>query len=348
VRRVATLLGLAGLACVHGDPFQLNGADSLGPASAPLPRRLTYNPGDDRSPTLAGTDVVYSRFDPSRGTSAQCLARLPVEGGTLRTQWCPPGPTPTDTLVSTWLEPALADDGTIAYVWERGPRVSALAAWSHHLVVAPAGTIGAPSLQIFLSDSLGGRFYNTAYELSWAGPGRLRFLGAYQFIPKVKGGGPARFTDTTLIPAGLMELDLASGTLGEVPGGAGVTAYAPAPDGALWVVRADTLWRLDQAGVAVPLTAVGPFVSDLAQVDGRALLARSSPVVATDSTLTWEIDSTLTWWDPVSAATGELVTPGPVHRLTAVGGRRFVAEVEADGRVFGAPANLWLFELPAR
>jgi hypothetical protein len=38
--------------------------------------------------------------------------------------------------------------------------------------------------------------------------------------------------------------------------------------------------------------------------------------------------------------------PGPVHRLTAAGGRRFVAEVEADGRLFGAPADLWLFELP--
>jgi hypothetical protein len=51
--------------------------------------------------------------------------------------------------------------------------------------------------------------------------------------------------------------------------------------------------------------------------------------------------------DPVS---GNLtVLPGlggPVNRISAAGGKRFVAEVERGVVLFGAPANLWLLEVP--
>jgi hypothetical protein len=330
------------LACAHTEPFGTDGAGTLGPPGSTPPLRLTFNPGDDRSPAFAGGQVVYSRYDPSRGTSAQCVARLPADGGTLAGLGCPPGPTPPDTFVSTWLEPALAEDGSaLAFVWQRGARVSALAAWSHHLVVAPAGAPGSPTLEVFLADSVTGGTYNSAYELTWIGTGRVRFIAAYEFIPKVKGGGPDRFTDTTLVAAGLLDLDLATGTLVEVPGGAGVTAYTAASDGALWVVRADTLWSLDAAGTATPLVEVGPFVTDIALVDGRMVAARSSP----DSVAT---DTVVSWWDPASGGRGEWSMPGPVHPLTAIGGRRLVAEVEVETRLFGAPANLWLFETPPR
>jgi hypothetical protein len=327
--------------CDHGEPAGVDPPDPLGPATQAVPRRLTFNPGDDRSPAATGTDILYSRYDPARGTSAQCLAALPADGGTIRAAWCPPDPSPADTFVSTWLEPTLADDGSaLAFVWQRGPRVSGLAAWSHHLVVAPAATPAAPAVQIFLADSLGGALYNTASELSWSGPTRIRLLAAYESIVKVKGGGPDRFTDTTLLPRGLLELDLAGGTLSPVPGGAGVNAYAAASGGGIWVVRADTLWTLDPAGTAVPVLEVGPFVSDIAEVDGRIVAARLS--------LTPGDDLALSWWDPATGVGGVVPTPGPVHRLAPAAGRRFVAEVEADSRLFGAPANLWLFELPVR
>lgn len=338
--RAALPVLLVVAACAHGEPAGSNSPDPLGPAGAELPRRLTFNPGDDRAPAWAGTEVAYSRYDPARGTSAQCLAALPIEGGTLRAIWCPPFPTPSDTFVSTWLEPALSDDGSmVAFVWQRGAQVSALAAWSHHLVVAAVDSPAVPRLAIFLADTVpGGNFYNTAYELGWAGPNRLRFVAAYDSIFKVKGGGADRFTDTLLLSLGLLELDVGSGTVRQVPGGGSVTAYTPAPDGALWVIRADTLWRLDDAGNGAPLLAVGQDVSDVAAVDGRVVVARRSPAP--------ESDTRVTWWDLATGAAGTVAMPGPVHRISAAEGRRFVAEVEADGRLFGAPANLWLFELP--
>jgi hypothetical protein len=37
---------------------------------------------------------------------------------------------------------------------------------------------------------------------------------------------------------------------------------------------------------------------------------------------------------------------GPVVRIAAAGGRRFVAEVERVLVPFGVPADLWLLEVP--
>jgi hypothetical protein len=338
-RRAWLALALGLTACGHGEPFDVGDSDPLGPVSDALPRRLTFNVGDDRSPAWSGGGIAYSRYDPSRGTRAQCLALLPPEGGTLLDSWCPPDPTPSDTFVSTWLEPAFsADGGQVAFVWERGARVSALAAWTHHLVVAPADAPRAPSAEVLLagprSDTT---IYNTAYEITWAAPDRIRFVSAYQSIVKVKGGGAERFTDTTLVPGDLLELDLTSGAVRAVPGGAGVRAYT-AVGAATWIVAEDVLWHLDEGtGARTALAPVGPFVSDLAAVDGRAVVARLTPEGP---------DTALLVIDPSTGAGAALPMPGPVHRLAAAGGNRFVAEVEADRRPFGAPANLWLFELP--
>jgi hypothetical protein len=330
-RGLLLVAGLGALGCAHGEPFSPDAADTLGPAASALPRRLTFNVGDDRSPAAIGTEVVYSRYDPSRATPAQCLARLPAEGGTLTSLRCPPPPTPADTFVGTWLEPALSDDGqSVAFVWQRGARVSALAAWTHHLVVAPADSPAAPRHEILLAGSIGGAFYNTATKLTWAGPGRVRFLAAYDSIFKVKDGGADRFTDTVAVPRGLAELDVATGTIGPVAGP--VSAYTVGPDGAPWVPDADTLKRV--ADQWTPIVALGGPVTDLAAADGYVVAARGDPAAY--------------WWDLTDGTSGAIVLPGPVRRIAAVGGRRLVAEVEVDGRVFGAPANLWLFELPAR
>lgn len=328
-------------ACAHGEPFDEGGGDPLGPQSEALPRRLTFNVGDDRSPVWSESGIAFSRHDPARQTRAQCIALLPAEGGTLTASWCPPEPTPSDTFVSTWLEPtASADGGTLAFVWERGALVSALAAWTHHLVVAPASGPRGPAVQVLLGGvSADGAVYNTAYEITWAAPDRVRFLSAYQSIIKVKGGGAERFTDTTLIPGDLLELRVTDGTLSPVPGGTGAQAYAPVANG-LWIVAADTLWQVDGAGTRAVLADVGPFAYDLAAVDGRAVIARLSPDTLAGG------DTSLLVMDPATGAAFTLPMPGPVHRLSAVGGRRFVAEVEVDGRLFGAPADLWLFELP--
>ena len=159
----------------------------------------------------------------------------------------------------------------------------------------------------------------------------MRFLAAYDSIFKVKGGGAERFTDTALVPRGLMELDMATGTITPLASYSS-TAYLTGPDGVPWVTDGDTLKRI--AGQATPILALGGSVTDLALADGHVVAARGGPAIA--------------WWDLTNGTSGTVVLPGPVRRIAAVGGRRLVAEVEVDDRAFGAPANLWLFELPAR
>jgi hypothetical protein len=337
-RRMALTLGLLAAACSHTEPFEQDGPPPLGPSSTTIPRQLTFNPGDDRSPSVIGDSLVYSRYDPGRGTRAQCVAILPVEGGTLRATSCPPPPTATDSLIGTWLEPAISPSRRqIAFVWERGDPLSALGAWSHHLTVGPIDSAAQGAQTMIAGWASGDRFFNTATKPTWSGADAIRFLATYQQVFKVKGGGAERFTDTTLVPRALMALRVSDGTVSLVAGGDSVIAYAPATDGGLWVVKESdsrTLLRLDPAGTFTTVGMLPGAATDLAEVDARVVAAIGGTVMP--------------WIDPATADTGSIVAPGPVHRIAPGPGRFLVAEVELDAREFGAPAHLWLFELPPR
>jgi hypothetical protein len=342
IRRWAAIslgFGLAMLAaaCSHTEPFAAGTPPPLGPPSGSLPRQLTFNPGDDRSPAVTGDGIIYSRYDLARGTTAQCLAILPVEGGTLRATFCPPVPPPPDSLIGTWLEPATSPSGRqVAFIWQRGYPLSTRA-WTHHLTVAPVDSPAQGRQTLIAGWASDQRFYNSALKPTWIDEETVRFLAAYDFVFKVKGGGADRFTDTLPVPRTLMDLRVADGTLSAVLAGDSVIAYAPATDGGTWVVKEwdpTTLRHLDAAGALVAHGAYFDTVRDLAEVDGRVLAATG--------------DTFLTWLDPATGETGSVAVTGPARRLTPAGGRRVVAEVELDAREFGAPAHLWLLELPQR
>ena len=337
-RRGALAVALLTAACSHTEPFAPAALPPLGPPSTTLPRQLTFNPGDDRGPSVTGDGIIYSLYDPARGTASQCLAILPVEGGTLRAAYCPPLPIPPDSLYGTWVEPAISPSGRqVAFTWQRGDPLSTRA-WTHHLTVAPVDSPGHGRETLIAGWASGDqRFYNIAAKPTWVGEETVRFLACYDFVFKVKGGGAERFTDTLLVPRLLMDLRVADGTLSDVPGGDSVIAYAPATDGGTWIVKEwdpVTLRHLDAAGTTVTVGALPDTAYDLAEVDGRVLAATG--------------DTVLAWLDPTSGDTGWLLATGPVHRLAPSAGRRVVLEVERDGRAFGAPARLWLLELPPR
>src|SRR5256885_16043705 len=118
----AALSGLLLLlaACDHSRPFSFTpGTEGpWGNGSGGMPRRLTFSLGDDRNAAVTGGLVVFSRLEASAlATQERCLALLPVDGGTLRGEYCPRGPVSlADTFVDTWTEPALSpDDRGVAY-----------------------------------------------------------------------------------------------------------------------------------------------------------------------------------------------------------------------------------------
>ena len=333
------------LACEHSAPYGRSGPEPLGPAGGALPLRLTFNPGDDRTPFVAGSTIVYSRLDADELGRERCLAFLPAGGGTIAHEACPPPPrAPADTFVDTWVEPALSPDGLrVAYMWQQGSLISVLGFAATSLVVAPAAVPGDTSGFVWPINYVApnGRIADAVSVLSWADGHTLRFLLGYEFIFKVKGGGLERYTDTTFESYGLAQLDVDAGRFTPPQGAtAGVVAYAPAPDGGLWLVGGDAPQRLRYlAPGADSASDVGDYS---APVLSLAAVAGLPVAIVDDSTLEWLVPG-----DSLPLRLGVGGGVGPVRRIAAVpGSRRFVAEIERGWDLFGDAANLWLYELP--
>ncbi len=333
----ALLLALS--ACAHEAPYAWMGPDTVGPFPSGLPRRLTFNSGDDRGPAVTGAALVFSRLDPSRPGRERCLAFLSAAGGTLRRQACPPT-IPADTFVDTWVEPALSPDGDrLAFVWQKGTP-SGYYTWTRDLVVAPVGEPGRPTFSwqawYVLPD---GRIATAVMKPVWLGRDTLRFLAAYERVFKVKGGGADRLTDTVMDVYSLVDLDLATGVAGVVPGADSTIAYAPAPGGGLWLVKSSDSTRLlllaPRADTTMTLATFSEPVVDLTNVGGVAVGLFASGLQGE-------------WIDLATGARGSLGAATPIRRIVAVPGTRaFVVELEKSAEPLTAEgANLWLFGLP--
>jgi len=366
-RLLALILApLALAACEHAAPGSVQAPTDVGPFTATLPRRLTFFALNDRTPSVSGGVIAYGRqgaayadtFYSPNGKEG-CLAFLPVDGGTIERLFCPHSLlSPADTFVNTWFEPSLSPDGTrIAFTWQRGPNVGPLGISDADLVVTPADRPTAtPDVRVVVDYAEAGyipRRATHAGRITWLDGGRLRFLATWEYIFMVRGGGAGRVTDTLFVPLALQDLDVATGVISDVPGGDSVIAYAPAPSGGVWVVREphpDSLLLLDPvSGARTPVGAFSSQVLDLIAVDG-APVAVVSPVVETGpiSGLTvFHGGSTIERLDPVSGARTQLTGfTGPVRHIAAAGRGRLVAEIEQATLPFGAPADLWLLEIP--
>lgn len=342
--RLLALLALAGAACAHEAPFAWAGPDTLGPFEAGVPRRLTFNPGDDRNPSVTGDLLVFSRLDGGGAHGRErCLAMLSAAGGTLHRTVCPPPPvSPADTFVDTWVEPTLSPDGNrIAFVWQQGAPASYYT-WTRNLVVAPASDPAHPTFAwqawYVLPD---GRIATAVSKPMWLDATTVRFLASYERVYKVKGGGAERLTDTAMDVYSLADLDLATGAVGVVPGADSTIAYAPAPTGGVWLVKSSDSTRLlflaPGADSAVSVAAFSGPVVDLADVRGVPVAVLASSGAAE-------------WIDLTTGTMGQIGAATPMRRIAAVPGggtRRFVAEVENTGDPLASiGANLWLFGLP--
>ena len=328
-------------ACSHSEPYATDVPDALGPADPALPRQLTYNLGDDRAPNVTGTQVAFSRYDPSNASPGQCIGVLPAAGGTLSGTLCPPAPTVADTFVSSWLAPALSPEGDrLAFVWRRSARVSALSAWSYDLVVASVDSPTVPLASRSLARLLpGDRIVNTAVEPAWVTPDVVRFLAAYDSVFKVKGGGASRLTDTITVTRDLMDFDVGTGGTTGVPGGDGVVAWTLAPNGAVWIVPDSNRFAVLTLAPDGTRTLAGAGVWPEPVTDIAAIGSRVAAVTA----LEW-----LYWMEPATGASGRVLLRGAAWRLSPSGTDQVVVEVERrGGDAFGAPANLWLVDLPA-
>lgn len=343
---------LALAACEHAAPGAVQPPTDVGPFTATLPRRLTLSVLNDRTPSVTGGVLVYARQGDAYANAGytpvgreECLAFLPVEGGTIQRLFCPHSLlSPADTFVHTWYEPALSPDGArIAFTWQRGPNVGPLGFWDTSLMVTavdhPTDTTQVRAIVNYAEAGLSPRRADFASKIAWLDGSHLRFLATWEHIFKVKGGGAERVTDTAYVPLALEDMDLATRAITPVPGGDSVIAWAPAPSGGVWVVREprpDSLFLLDPAtGRRTPVGRFGGPVTDLAAVDGAAVAITSAGVA-------------LERLDPATGAltVQDSIFAGPMVHVAAAGGRRVVVEAQQARLPFGAPSDLWLLEFP--
>ncbi len=183
--RLLTLLALATLvtpACEHSSPVRPEPYPPAPPFSPLLPRRLTFNLGDDRTPAWLpdGSGIVYSSERLDRADHDRCLAVLPPEGGTIRASYCQLHPVYDD---STDLMESPAYNGAgrvffhqvISWIGQQKLGFSTL-------MLGPADDpLGATVLRLLPYTAANGRIHSSIRTPQWIGPDTLVYLGELLF-----------------------------------------------------------------------------------------------------------------------------------------------------------------------
>ena len=314
-------------ACDHPAPFSVEDPGALGPSSATLPLRLTFNPLEDLDPSSTADEIVFARLEPGRSDLDRCIAFMPWAGGTLSRVFCAGG-THADSVTDAWLQPAVSDDGYIAYVRQQG-HVGWVTPTTRRLVVAPVDAPDSALHDVGLYFELDDGQRITAFrELRWLGDSAIRFVAGEDSFPRPDG-----VWDTVFTPHTLADLDLRTLTYREVPGARGASSFVVLPEGAVWFVVGRDLFRLIPGDSAA--TRLGSFsgsVTSLGIVDGLPVGVQAS------------VDSSLIEWvDPETGMVrGMLTVAGGAGHITGLPGtRRFVVELPG---VVGP--DLWLMSLP--
>jgi hypothetical protein len=328
---IAAVLAL--VACGHSEPYAVVPPDAVGPFTSTFPRRLTFNPLGDITPSVVGDTLVFSRREPHRPDRDRCLALLPVEGGRLHRTSCARGAL-ADSVRDVWIYPTVSPDRQrVAFVRERYRLVPGFLL-DRAIVVAAlsapdSGSVVATGAYRLPDGGLGDGFRH----LTWVDDATLRFLGG---IERIGGGAVEGF-----VPAGVFELSVSGSEPTEpriVAELADALAYAPGTDGETFFRRAGDpfgVWRVAPGSPAAEAarfesldTAVLQSVADIALV-GDALVAIATFVYPEGATVDLLVRRALAGGPQEVESVA--FTP---QRLVGVPGRDLVV-VEAAG-------DLWL------
>jgi WD40 repeat protein len=265
-----------GTACEHSSPVDPDPYPPMPPFSTLLPRRLTFNTGDDRTPAWLpdGSGIVYSTERQDRSDHDRCLAVLPAEGGTIRASYCQLNP--------------IHDDSTDLM---EAPAINAAGGLFFHRVVSWVGQqkLGASALMLGSADqpiqaallrplpytAPNGRLHSSVRLPQWIGEDSLVYLAEQLFYE-----GSTFYPDTFTTGLDIVLVDFSGGAprFEVVP----ETDYASGLDvgddaaSLYYTLGGDSrVYRRDLAGETVTTIydfGTGNIVRD-AQVRGQTLVA---------------------------------------------------------------------------
>lgn len=334
-------------ACNHSEPFSIEPNEPLGPfprdPGTQLLQRLTFNTGDDRTPSVTGDILVFSRLEPSRIDGDRCIAFMPVAGGTLTRQVCAGGGSP-DNVRDAWLRPVVSPDGErIAYVAEESnaafvPNVPS----TRSLVVASVTDFQRLKTLAPFSVRTADGVINDFRDIKWTDANTIRFIGG-------TGGFNSLIQDTVFVGLGVFEWNVDAGSTIKIAGIENPIAYTSADDDGIWFLSdADStkVFHLP-AGETTPvelpfdwsqISLIPGVMWDIDNFDGKpAVIARvvvDFVAGPEERVIVLEIGS---------ASGSRILRAGRIRNFVRVPGQRAIV---ADVVNAAGGANLWLAELP--
>lgn len=174
------LLLLGAVGCKHSWPA---GPADTGSGPLPgtsLPLQLTYNPGQDRTPTWLpdGSGILYSMERLDRPDRDRCLARIPADGGQVVAFSCA-GTARLEDSVDVLESPVLDSAGRLAVVRSSSP-AGLGGAFPSHLALTLGTLAPSPPLtlvQLLPFTSTSGQQIDGVSHLSWLRDGSLLLVG---------------------------------------------------------------------------------------------------------------------------------------------------------------------------
>ncbi len=340
--------------CDHAAGFEPGTYSPAGPFDELVPRRLTLNLLEDRTPAWSddGRLLLYTYEQATGPVRDYCLAALPPRGGARLLDRCPDAPGHQDS-VDAWEHPAAAR-GRLAYL-RSSSGTSQLAANAHALVVAPlTDPRRAITLRTFPYASASGPV-DVATGIVWLDSTSLVYLAAGMLYVRACPGCPV---DSLPVGRNIVHLDLRSSPprTTELPGTSLASSLAASGDGRTVVFTAmgdSRVFALDLAtGTTTVFHDFGTGIARDVQVGGGRLVAVVGGRVAftVDPTLgPMQVDEggPLIAVDLTSGAERWITLPGLVFRRPALtrDGTRLAVEA-SDSAAPRFRGDLWLLEEP--
>jgi hypothetical protein len=186
LRRAASpvWIAIAVLACDHTSAFSPADQGTATPFAPGSPARITFSVGDDRTASWLpdGSAIIYSSEQLDRRDHDRCLQFLPPTGGQVTRRACNLQPVSLDDSTDRYEAPAVSPTGDLIYTlarsWiglQKGPRMALVLGT---LAQPFAGARELTPIPYFASS---GRTHSSVTEISWAGPGRVVYLGQMLF-----------------------------------------------------------------------------------------------------------------------------------------------------------------------
>jgi hypothetical protein len=358
---------IASTACGHGEPFGTEKQNPGGPFSPLLPRRLTFNVGDDRTPSWLpdGSAIVYSSEREDQQDHDRCLTLLPAEGGTILHQWCPTDPLQADST-NLYDTPAVSPDGRVFFhkiiSWVGQQKLGE----AFLSVGSMTDPVGADNITRLPYTAPNGKIHYTIRSPAWVGPDAVVYVADLLFYQ-----GSTFYPDTfaTGLDIVRLHLDGAAPVFEVIPG----TDYASSvtvtgePEVIYYTLGGDSkVYRRDlSTGTVTVFYDFGPgeIVRDVA-IDGTRLVAVVGGSVlyqyepARLAFVQRDEGGDLHFVDVATSAHTVFATDSVLfrHPVFSPDGHRLAVEVSPYAPVHVGPdsdfnatnhrVDLWLFDLP--